>query len=389
MRLRKKLMFWIAAGGVVIALLALTLRPEAVEVEWAVAERGPMRVLTEAEAETRSRAKYVVTAPVTGRVERLRLDAGDPVYVGMVIARIAPAPLDPIAWDQARSRLSAAEATAREIDARVNQARLGAGQAKRDVERARAVEAVGGLSLQARENTELAAGARADELRALEARLRAAEAEARIAAAALLSNRAGAPAVEVRSPMRGQVLRVPEISERVTSAGAPLLELGDAADIEVVADLLSADAARIPPGATVELEGWGWSVDSVRHARVRLVEPSATTRVSALGVDEQRVNVIIDAPRDAPVLGDGYRLTARIVLWAGENVLTVPASAVFRSGDDWTVFLVEDGRARSRAVRVGHRSDAAVEVLSGVTAADTVVLFASDRVRDGVRLRLR
>jgi HlyD family secretion protein len=388
MRLNRKVVVWIAAGGVVVAFLALTLRPEAVKVEWAIAERGTMRVLTEAEAETRSRAKYVITAPVTGRVERLRLDAGDPVRVGMVIARIAPLPLDRIAADQAQSRLSAAQATAREFEARVNQARLGAGQAKRDVARARAVEAAGGLSLQARENTELVADARADELRALEARLRAAEAEARVAAAALLANRTGAPAVEVRSPMHGQVLRVPEMSERVTTAGSPLLELGDAADIEVVADLLSADAARIPPGAAVELEGWG-GVDSIRHARVRLVEPAAFTRVSALGVDEQRVNVIIEAPRDAPILGDGYRLTARIVLWAGENVLMVPASAVFRSGDDWTVFVVEEGRARSRAIRVGHRSDAAVEVLSGVAIGDTVVLFPSDRVRSGARLEMR
>jgi HlyD family secretion protein len=309
------------------------------------------------------------------------------VRAGDVVARVATVPLDPLALAQAKARLAAAEAARREAEARINQARSASVLAARDLERARAVEAVGGLSIQQRENAQTTASARVDELRAAESRLSAADADARAAAAALHSNREGAPMMLVRSPVRGRVLRVPEISERVTMAGTPLLELGDAADLEIVADLLSTEAVRIPPRAPVELEGWGG--DSVLHARVRLVEPVATTRVSALGVDEQRVNVIIEPAGPVPALGDGYRLTARVVLWEGRDVLSVPSSALFKDGDEWKVFVVENGRARARAILIDHRSDAAVEVRSGVSVADTVLLFPSDRVREGVRLRMR
>jgi HlyD family secretion protein len=191
----------------------------------------------------------------------------------------------------------------------------------------------------------------------------------------------------VRSPTTGRILRVPDASERIVAAGTPVAELGDPCDLEVVVDVLSTDAVRVVPGAPVELVAWGG--EEALGGRVRQVEPSAVTRVSALGVDEQRVNVIVDLVDTPPALGDGFRLDARIVVWQADRVLLVPASAVFRTGSGWSAFVVADGRAQLRQVRVGHRSDAAVEVLEGLAEGDRVVLFPSDRLQSGLRVRAR
>jgi HlyD family secretion protein len=193
--------------------------------------------------------------------------------------------------------------------------------------------------------------------------------------------------VVVRSPANGRVLRVIETSERIVPAGAPILEVGDPCDLELVVDVLSTDAVRIVKGARVDLAGWG--EEETLRGTVSRVEPSAFTRVSALGVDEQRVNVIvslIDAPAS---LGDGYRLDASIVIWEGTDRLVVPASAVFRSPEGWSVFVANNGRAARRQVALGHRSTAHVEIASGLAENDVVVLFPSDRLEDGSRLRLR
>ena len=373
MRITRKHLIWAGAAMAVAAIGYLILRPDPIEVEWATVERGPLRVVIEADAQARSRARYAIAAPVTGRVERLSLKAGDTVRRGMIVARIAPAPLDPLAIEQTQSRVLAAAA-------RLAQASAARTQAVRDAERARVVEAAGGLAAQQREYAELQARARDEEWRA-------ASAEHRAALSALRSTRPGAATVVIRSPLMGRVLRVPEISERVTPAGTPLLELADPNDLEIVADLLSSDAARVRVGALAEIEGWGG--DSVIAGRVRVIEPAASLHVSALGVDEQRVNIVIEPGEACDVLGDGYQVTARIVLWEGRDVISVPSSAVFREGNAWKLFLVEGERTRMREVSLGHRSDASVEVLGGVVAGDRVVLFPSDRVRDGIRVALR
>ena len=387
MRIRRKHLMWTGVVAAGLAIAALMLRPGAIEVEWAVAARGPLRIFTEAESRTRSRSRYVITAPVGGLVERLRLAPGDSVRAGSLVARIAAMPLDQLTQASARTRVAAARAAQREAESRLSQARLAAEIALKDRDRARALETAGGVSTQERESAEALANARSEDLRVAELGVVAAEHEVRAADAVLNSSTSDAPATIVRSPVRGRVLRVPEISERVTAAGTPLLELSDASDLEIVADFLSTEAVRIRPGAKAELEGWGG--DSILRARVRLVEPVATTRVSALGVDEQRVSVILDPLDAAPALGDGYRLTARVVLWEGQNVLCVPSSAVFKEGDEWRLFVVERGRAQTRSIVIGRRSDATVEVRSGVAVSDTVLLFPSDRVKDGARLRLR
>jgi HlyD family secretion protein len=373
MRIRGTWVAWGVVLAIGIAGVAWMLRPEPVVVEWGVARDGAFRVTLEADGYARSRSKYVITMPVTGRLERLQLQPGDSVRPGTVVARVAPPPLDAAAMEQIQARLDA-------TGARVAQARSASAQAFLELSRARLVGEAGALSRQQVEHATLLAEARATELRAAEAEQAAATAAARAASPQ-------ASLVVIRSPVRGQVLRVPERSERVTIAGTPILEVGDPADLEIVADLLSTDAVRVAPGMPVELDGWGG--EGVMLARVRRVEPVATTRVSALGVDEQRVNVVLDFVTPCETLGDGYRLTTRFVLWEADSVLSVPSSAVFREGDRWTLFTLRDGRARARDVSVGRRSDAAVEIRAGLAAGDTVILFHSDRVVEGTRLQLR
>jgi HlyD family secretion protein len=195
---------------------------------------------------------------------------------------------------------------------------------------------------------------------------------------------AGSACFHVLSPINGRVLRVLEESQRIVPAGLPLLVVGDPSRLEIVVDVLSTDAVRIRPGATLFVEDWGG--EQALEARVRRVEPSGFTKTSALGVEEQRVNVIADLLEPAPGLGDGYRVEARIVVWEADNVLRVPASALFRQGQRWSVFVLDAGRARLRAVDVGERGTLQVQVLGGLSEGERVVVHPSDRVADGVRV---
>lgn len=233
----------------------------------------------------------------------------------------------------------------------------------------------------------LAHRARTDDLAAAEARAAAATAEVAAARAPLIGTDGGPASLAIRAPAAGWVLRVPERSERVIPAGTPLLELGDSRALEVTTDVLSADAVLLRPGDAAEIVEWGR--DSTLRARVRLVEPSAFTRVSALGVDEQRVNVRLDMLDTPHELGDGFRVEVRITIWERPDVLSVPASALFQRGRDWTVFVVEDGRARERVVEPGHRTASAVEVRRGLDAGARVILFPSDQIAEATRVRLR
>jgi HlyD family secretion protein len=228
-----------------------------------------------------------------------------------------------------------------------------------------------------------------DNLAAAESRARAAAAELKGARAALLPvTSAGVQAsVPVRSPTSGHILRIPDQSERVIPAGAPILELGDASAMEVVVDVLSTDAVRLRSGDDVEIVEWGG--DQPIRGRVRSIEPAAFTRVSALGVDEQRVNVVVDLPERPQTLGDGFRVEARMTVWQSPSVLTAPASSVFQRGDQWSVFAVDHGRARLRSIEIGHRTGASVEIVTGLAAGTEVVLFPSDKIEDGVRVRSR
>jgi HlyD family secretion protein len=386
------------AGSVLaLALLAwVAFQPRPLAVDTADVVRGDLEVTVDEEGETRVRQRYVVAAPTTGRLLRIQLDEGDPVAVGDLLARIEAVPLDPRDRAAAEARLEAAEAQRSAAIARVGLARATREQAQRTEQRSRRLFDAGTLSAEALEQAQLARTQAQREFEAATEASHAAEHEVDAARAALIAAYDGtppeartvecmeAPCVEVRAPVAGSVLRVREESERIVAAGTPLLELGDATRLEIVVDVLSSDAVRIRPGTPARIEEWGGG--RPLRAKVRRVEPSAFTKVSALGVEEQRVNVIADLLEQAPGLGDGYRVEARIQVWQGSDVLLLPVSALFRAGSSWAVFVVRDGVARRREIEVGERGGSHAQVLANLAAGERVVLHPSDRLRDGARV---
>jgi HlyD family secretion protein len=380
---------WTVVGSVALVLVVLALRPGPIRVDMATAVANPLVTVVNGEALTRVRDRYLISAPVSGRLQRIALRAGDSVSSGTIVARIGPALLDPQSEQQARARFAAAEALQREALTRLVQAREALAQSEHALARARALESAGALSRQQRELAELEVSNRRQEVLAIDERAMATAADVRQAAAVLLA--AGASGddavVGIRSPAAGRILRVPDPSARVIPAGAPILEIGSPGFMEIVIDVLSADAVRVIPGAAVRLTDWGG--DSTLAGTVRYVEPSATTRLSALGVEEQRVNVIADLAAPVAALGDGFRLDASIEIWSAPSVLQVPASALFRRGSEWNLFAVRDERAQLTPVQIGHRSDAWVEITGGLAAGDTVILFPSDQLSSGTRVRGR
>jgi len=386
-----------AAALAAVAIGWWMLRAPAVVGELAEVTRGPLRVTVDEEGETRVRSRFVVAAPTAGRLLRLELDEGDPVAVGDVVARVEPAPLDPRDEAAAEARLQAAQAQKSAAAARVALADAGLAQARRDAERAERLREAGAKSAEAYEQARLRSTEAEQDLEAARFAADAADHEVEAARAVLIATRRPAarsapagpcsvvPCIDVRSPVAGSVLRIHEESERIVGAGTPLLEVGDPADLEIVVDVLSADAVRIRPGAEMEIDDWGG--ERPLRARVHRIEPSGFTKVSALGVEEQRVNVLGDFVDGAGNLGDGYRVEARVVVWEAPDVLRVPGSALFRREERWHVFVVERGRARLRAVEVGQRGTFEAEVRSGLEEGQRVVLHPSDRVKDGARLR--
>ena len=387
--MKSRTIAWIA-GGVAAAGAAawLVARPEAVPVEVAVADRGALRVTVDGTGKTRVRDRFEVAAPAGGQLERITLRPGDPVARGDVVARIAgpsPAPLDPRARRELEARLAAAGAAEVRAQAGLEQARAAAEQAVRDLERALAL---GKAAVVSESDVELARTrerARHEEVHMAEASLRQASAEVSAATAALgLGGSRGRP-VEVRSPAAGTVLRVLRESGGPLPAGAPLLDVGDTRRLEVVADLPSADAVRVSPGDAGTVSGWGGG--RALAARVRRVEPAGFTKVSPLGVEEQRVNVLLDPAGEGwEALGDAFSVDVSIAVQVIPDAVRIPASAVFRSGEGWAVFAVEGGRARLRLVSVLARSGGTAAVDRGVAPGDRVVLYPGDRIADGVRL---
>ncbi len=384
----------VLAGLVVLVALGLALRSDPVRVDLVPVTRGPLEVTIDEEGTTRVRDRFRVAAAVSGRLQRVALDEGDAVAAGDVVARIDPAPLDPRETAGARARLEAALASRREVSARVEQVRAALRQAEREWQRARRLRSEGTLSVEELERAELARTSRARELDAAREAEGVAAHEVEAARAVLLASEPalatpGAAGdgrwVEVRAPAAGRVLRVLEESERVVAVGTPLIEIGDPAQLEIVVDVLSADAVRVAEGAAMRIEAWGG--ERPLAARVRRIEPSGFTKLSALGVEEQRVNVIgefVDAPG---TIGDGYRIEARIVVWRSDDVIRVPASALFRRGEAFGVFVAEREIAHLREVTVGARGRDAAEVLRGLSEEERVIAHPTDRLADGMRIR--
>jgi HlyD family secretion protein len=379
---------WYAAAVLAIAWLAFRLlRPETIAVEVARAGLGPLQVTVGDEGQTRVRHRHIVTAPVPGRLERIALEVGDPVAAGAVVARLAPLPLDARSRLQAEAALEAARDLERRSVAGVAQSRTALEQAQQDRRRAEQLVEAGGIARAEAERLRLAEQAREREVEGAEAAARAAAHDLEAARSALLASgtAAGGRTLRLVCPVGGRVLAIPERSARVVQVGEPLLEIGDPADLEIVVDLLSTDAVKAAPGQRMLVTGWGG--DSALEGLVRRVEPAGFTKVSALGVEEQRVNVVGDFLAVPDRLGDRFRLDVRLVLWEGDSVLKVPASALFRRGDRWALFVVENGRAREREVTVGHESSTEAEITAGVERGETVIRHPTDRIRDGTRVR--
>ncbi|MBR0673329.1 efflux RND transporter periplasmic adaptor subunit [Neoroseomonas soli] len=395
--MRRQLRRALIATAVLLALgsglfLAFRQRPVLVETEQVV--RGRFEAVVEEDGRTRVRDRYVVSAPVAGRVLRLGARAGDAVAHGDLLAEILAAPsalLSPRARREAEERVGAAEAMLQQAGILVERAAAQQAQAAADATRVRALHARGAAPLQQLERAELTERTAARDMLAAERRRHAAEHELDQARALLASvdaaEEGGPERREVRAPVAGRVLRVLQESEAVVATGTPLLELGDPAELEVVVDVLTMEAVGITPGAPVVFDRWGGPAPL--EGRVRLVEPGAFTRVSALGVEEQRVWVVIDlvSPRERWVtLGDGFRVDARITVEAAEDAVLVPVSALFRRGAGWAAFVVADGVARERRVEVARRAARSAMISTGLVPGETVVVFPPTALADGTRV---
>jgi HlyD family secretion protein len=374
----------------VAALAWLIFRPAPVLVETARAARGPMLVTVEEDGETRAHDRFVVAAPIPGRMLRVALEEGDSVRVNQVVAVLEPLPLNQQQREEVLGRIAAAQAAKRQADARLAHAREDYEQSRRDRQRAEQLAREKVISAQVLEQAQNAEVTGGEELQAARFGAVAAESEVKVARAGLLgigANGAGEKTISLRSPVSGRILRVVEKSERVVQAGTPILVLGDPAKIEIVTDVLTTDGVKIRPGAAVLIEGWGG--DHPLRAKVRLVEPAGFTKISALGVEEKRVNVVADFVDSPNGLSDGFRIEARIVTWQNADVLKIPSSAAFRDRESWSAFTIENGRLRRRSLQIGHRNQTEVEVLGGLNAGDQVVLHPSNQLTDGLRVRTR
>ena len=388
MRISRRVKWLAGTLVVVVAVLFAVTRPEVIEVELVLVDRGPLAVTIDEDGETRVRDHATITSPVTGRLLAVALRAGDSVRRNQVIARLAPAPLDERSRRQAEAAVAAAGAVRAQASARVRQAEISLSQAKNDLSRAERLGAEGAIAARAIETARAEERLRERELEAARSADEAAaqgEAQARLALLGASSS-GSSGVVEVRSPMRGRVLRVFEEHERVVVAGAPLMDVGAPGVIEIVVDVLSGDATRITVGTPMIVR---LPHSPERRAFVARVDPAAFTKVSPLGVEEQRVNIVaaFDDPPDG--VGDQFRVSTSIVLWDSESVLTVPSTSLTPTDEGWGVFVLERGRARLRNVQLGHQGTHSVEVMQGLDRGDLVIRHPDERIRDGVRVASR
>ncbi len=398
--LRRILGFVILAA--VVAAIVLAFRPQPVLVDTTIVGRGELQVTVDEDGRTRIRERYVVSAPLNGRLQRVMLDPGDQVTQNQtVVATIEP--LDPSLLDErtlaeTRARVSAAEAEVQRATAIVERAKVAVDQAESELGRVHRLAEQNGASTEEVEAAQLAFRTAERDHQAAVFSREIAEFERELAQAALIrsgaksenGDAASAEYLVIKAPISGSVLRVFEENSRVITPGTQLLEIGDPADLELEIDVLSSDGVQIRPGQDVIIDHWGG--DKPLHGTVRLIEPSAFTKNSALGVEEQRVNVIVDLtapPQERLGLGDAFRVEAHIVTWQDDDVLKIPTSALFRLGDDWCVFGVRDGRAQQTTVAPGHRNPQEVEIVRGLSEGDEIVLYPGDRIRHGTLVERR
>ncbi len=381
----KRWLPWLGAG-LLVALIVLGFIPRPIPVETTRVTQGQLRATVNEEGKTRIQQRYVVSAPVAGHLRRIPFKAGADVVAGKTVVAVID-PVSPAMLD-ARNR-ALAEARRDTAAANLDKAREAQRFAASELRRLEKLLAEKSASQQELENAQWRETSAAKDLITAESALREAETELKEFAVSDGSATSGSRApVAVTSPTSGRVLHVFEASSRVVPAGLPLLDLGDPADLEAVIEVLSRDGAAILPGAKVELEQWGGG--EALAARVRLVEPAAFLKVSALGVEEQRVNVVVDIVtpyEQRRNLGDNFRVEARIVVWEADHALKVPAGALFRRGQNWAAFVLIGGRAELRRVTVGRSSGSEMQILDGLKAGEEVILYPGDRVKAGQRVK--
>jgi len=389
---RLKLMLSAVAVGLVILVAVMALGGESVPAEVVGLSRGPLRETVIAEGTTRLKERRVLVAPVSGSLELISLKVGDPVSAGQPIARIVPIQAS-LLDSRTRSTLAAQIAAARAAESAamtaIERSRLAKQHADRELERTRYLASSSSVSAASLDEAELAAQLSQAEVAAAESALVSARSNtaALRAAAARGSSSDPAEAVEVRSPVEGRVLRVHAPDPGPVEGGTRLLEVGDLRALEVVADLLTTDARRVRPGMPAEIADAGTAAPL--RGRVRLVEPSGFTKVSSLGIEEQRVNVVIDLVDDpaGSSLGDAFRVMVKLITWEAPEVTQVPNTALFRDGDSLFAVAVDHGRASMRQVRVGHRGEEHSEVLGGLEPGMLVVRYPDNRIADGTAIK--
>ncbi len=389
--LRRVISLTIAAA--LLALVAWGFWPKPVLVETATVSRGPLTVRVSEEGKTRIRNRYVVAAPVAGKMRRVPLKAGDEIQAGETLLTViepATSPLlDKRAREQAEAAVNMHEAAGKQANESLAAAKAALKLAEADRDRVRSVKGSGTVSQSERDRAEGEASIKAAEVRSIEFAIQVNN--YRLAQAKAVLGRGDNPAtdvpIEVRPPVSGRILKVMQESETVVVPGQAIAEVGDPADIEIEAEILSRDAVMIKPGDNVSIEQWGG--ETPLQGRVRRIEPAGFTKISALGVEEQRVIVLCDLvnpPDAARRLGDRYRVEARVAVWHHPDVLLAPAGALFREGNQWKTFIYQNGRAVSRTVTAGHTDGQRTEILDGLATGDELLLHPPDTVKDGTRV---
>jgi len=388
---------WFAILLLVVAALAYGFRPQPRLVDTASATRAPMQVAIEEEGKSRVIDRYIITAPVAGTACRVDLDVGDSVEKDQMLLNINPLQsqaLDPRSRAEAEARVAAADAALRAAEQNVDSARADADLAGKELKRLEPLAEEGHISQDRLDQTVAQKRSTAAALRSAEFAVDVAKYQLEAARTALryTGNRSSNPEdmVQVLAPVSGRILKLQHECAGVVTRGEPLLEIGDTRSLEIETDVLSADAVKIKPGMPVLYERWGGEKPLTGH--VRRVEPVGFTKISALGVEEQRVLIISDItspPEEWQTLGDGYRVESRFILWEDQDVLQIPASALFRSDGQWTLFVMQDNKARRRTVKVGQRNGLSAQILDGLAKGEAVITHPDDTIEDGVGVKPR
>lgn len=374
-----------AISGVVVAgILIFVMMPSPLQVDSESIRRGELTVTLDGEGMTRVRDSFTVASPVNGRVERITLEEGDFVQKNSVVARVTPPPLNTREFEEAEARSRSAEAVLEAARASERQVKVDLDQAARKYNRYKNLYRKGAVAAETFEDVKTAWQVLQKQHQAALLNVESARYDLE-AARSVIGKPGSGNTVDILAPDSGRVLRVFEKSERVVSAGTPLVEMGNPEDIEVVIDVLSSDAVKVEPDMKVQVEEWGGG--TALSGVVRTVEPAAFTKISALGIEEKRVNIIVDLEEPESRLGDNYRIQAKIILWQGEGILQVPISSIFRGDQGWNVFVIKKGKAVRQPITIGKRGTYYAEVLDGLKEGDVVVIHPTNDLEDGMSVK--